>query len=200
MVNDLVGLLSKCGIPWVFHTVDNCVIQDARNQAAIRMLETDCDGLLFIDADQSFPTYALNRLIETDKPVVGFPIVRKVIPYKPNISLYNAKEDEYCIYDDYPRGRLFEVGYIGMGFTYIKREVIEKMTYPYFDFVWHTNKKYKKGQKMMGEDVYFCRKAKEAGFGVWADSTIEIGHIGNFVFTPTLHFNHMRIANAKVEE
>lgn len=203
VVNCIIGLVThrmKQGHGFVYHSVDNCVIQDARNQAVMRLRESDCCGLLFIDSDQTFPHDALDKLIETHKDIVGYPIVRKATPYYPNISRWNAERGEYEIYENYPQDHLFQVDYIGMGFTYIRREVFEKMTMPYFDFDWHVSDKYKRGEKMIGEDVYFCRKAKELGFKVWANPFVEIGHIGNFEYLPRLHFNHFKLRQSMVKD
>lgn len=197
MVNDLIALLTMCRLNWVFHTCDSCVLQTARNDAVKRMFETGCDGILFIDSDQTFPHYALNRLLEVNKPIVGYPIVRKTQPYDPNISLFNEEKNQYECYRNYPQGRTFKVGYIGMGFTYIKKEVFEKIEFPYFDFPFIE----RNGEKiMMGEDVYLCQKAREAGIDVWADSTIEIGHIGNFNYMPRLHFNFQNVIKESVKD
>jgi hypothetical protein len=193
VVNDLIALTTKSREWSLFHTVDNCVIQDARNQAVLRCLESGCDGVVFIDSDQTFPADALDKLKSCNKDIVGYPIVRKAPPYHPNISKWNEETQEYEVYANYPQHNLFKVDYIGMGFTYIRREVFEKMTMPYFDFSWHVNEKYKMGDKMIGEDVYFCRKAKELGFNVWANPMTEIGHIGNFEYLPRLHFNYEKV-------
>ena len=40
------------------------------------------------------------------------------------------------------------------------------------------------GGTHMGEDVYFCHKARRAGFKVWVDASIRVGHIGQKVFFP----------------
>lgn len=190
MVNDLIALLTKSCQWKTFHTVDNCVIQDARNQAAQRMFDTNCDGVLFIDSDQVFPPNALDVLIETHKDIVGYPIIRKTAPYYPNVGKWDAQKQDYVVYEDYPKNNLFQVDYIGMGFTYIRREVFEKLDRPYFDFSWCINEKYKKGEKLIGEDVSFCQKAKEAGFSVWADPFVEIGHLGTFNYLPKLYSNY----------
>jgi hypothetical protein len=34
----------------------------------------------------------------------------------------------------------------------------------------------------MGEDLYFCRKARAWGLEVWCDPTIEIKHIGDYEY------------------
>jgi len=35
---------------------------------------------------------------------------------------------------------------------------------------------------LLGEDVYFFRKAKKAGFNVYCDFSIKIGHIGDYIY------------------
>ena len=67
------------------------------------------------------------------------------------------------------------------------------MEQPYFDFGWTVNEKHKRGERMIGEDVYFCQRAKELGFKVWANPFIEIGHLGNFEYKPDLYFNFSRV-------
>jgi len=206
MVNDLISLICHSRNWRTFHTVDNCVIQDARNQAVKRMYENDCDGILFIDSDQTFPNTALETLIETHKDIVGYPIIRKAPPYYPNISRFNEETKDFEIYEDYPKNNLFKVAYIGMGFVYIRRAVFEAMDkkfgdHIYFDFGWYESDKYKKGDKMIGEDVFFCMRAKECGFDIWVNPFVKIGHIGNFCYTPELHENYARVlAKAEVKK
>lgn len=198
MVNCLIALLTKSPNWAGYHSVDNCVIQAARNQAVKRMLESGCDGILFIDADQVFPENALELLIEAHKDIIGYPIARKSAPYYPNIGKYDEEKNDFIVYENYPKNNLFQVDYIGMGFTYIRREVFEKISKDngdevWFDFDWCINDKYKRGEKMIGEDVYFCAKAKKAGFKVWCNPFANIGHIGNFNYTTQLYFNYERM-------
>jgi hypothetical protein len=35
----------------------------------------------------------------------------------------------------------------------------------------------------LGEDISFCVKARECGYEIYADSSIHVGHIGNYSFT-----------------
>ena len=72
-------------------------------------------------------------------------------------------------------GELIKVEANGMGWMLVKYGVFEKMKYPYFyprkqewpqynweEFVW--------------DDVEFCLRAREAGFDVWVDPNLRIGH------------------------
>ena len=35
---------------------------------------------------------------------------------------------------------------------------------------------------LLSEDYAFCQRAKEAGFGVWLDPAIRIGHLGSYIY------------------
>jgi hypothetical protein len=72
-----------------------------------------------------------------------------------------------------------EVGSIGMGVMLIKRNVFEKLTEPWFETPWRTD-----ARGYIGEDIFFCRKAQDAGYKIWIDHDVskEIGHIGTFEF------------------
>src|SRR3990167_457179 len=39
-----------------------------------------------------------------------------------------------------------------------------------------------KGELVCGEDMWFCRKAIKAGYDIWADSTVKVGHLGEFEY------------------
>ena len=60
---------------------------------------------------------------------------------------------------------LIKIGGAGAGFLLVKREVFEKIPYPWFSF--------EKG----GEDLYFCDKARKNGFEIWADMSVLLGHL-----------------------
>lgn len=87
----------------------------------------------------------------------------------------------------------------GTGFMLIKREVMEAMalTLPtYLNNVLDLNNP-TNGEKiveffatmiepetnlLLSEDYYFCRKAREQGFTVWAAPWVELSHIGTYAF------------------
>jgi hypothetical protein len=40
------------------------------------------------------------------------------------------------------------------------------------------------GEKILGEDYYFCEQAAKAGFEIWCDGNLsrEVGHIGQKIY------------------
>ena len=56
---------------------------------------------------------------------------------------------------------------MGFGAVLIKAEVLKAIPRPWFF-----------GMEGTGEDVSFCYKARKAGFEVWMDTSIKLGHLG----------------------
>ena len=75
------------------------------------------------------------------------------------------------------RKKPFTVDYSGFGWLLIKNGVFEDegMPYPWFAPKMQV---FESGevQDMCGEDVSFCLDAKEAGFEIWCDPRIRVGH------------------------
>lgn len=145
----------------------------ARNQIADSV--TDDDYLMFLDSDMVFEPDLIDRLIASDKDIVsGMAFIREY-PFDPAFSRLNA-DGLYEAYRDFEVGKLIEVDGVGMACTLIKRKVLDAMEKPYFEFI-----KNEKTGDIMGEDVSFCRKAKEKGFKVYVDTNLEVGHIAHQV-------------------
>ena len=75
------------------------------------------------------------------------------------------------------RKKPFTVDYTGFGWLLIKKGVFEHegMPYPWFAPKMQV---FESGevQDMCGEDVSFCLDAKEAGFEIWCDPRVRVGH------------------------
>jgi hypothetical protein len=134
--------------------------------------------VLFLDDDHSFPFNMLERLFEKDKDIVGIAYARKRVEKSTGKSATNIVDplDNTKVMDLDLNKYLQEVGSVGGGTLLVKREVLESMEYPYF-FEDLSNGR-------VGEDVYFCRRAKELGYKIWIDTdlSLEGGHIGEYEY------------------
>jgi hypothetical protein len=72
---------------------------------------------------------------------------------------------------------LFECRAVGTGIMLIKTSIFLKIPRPWFKM-----RTARTGMTLEGEDWYFCKKARKAGFSVWCDPTLECGHIGETIF------------------
>jgi hypothetical protein len=75
--------------------------------------------------------------------------------------------------------KYFPVVYSGMGFMAIKKEVFDKIKYPFFDSEILTIQKEDGSviRDICSEDVSFCRKLTQAGYQIMINTDIRVGHI-----------------------
>ena len=137
------------------------------------------DYLFSVDSDIAFPTDTLVKLLSHDKDVVsGLYIQRK--PGEHILEIYESNTTGGI--NNMPYGKLkerslVEVAGCGFGCVLVKAEVFKVIGYPQFKYhsaISHSN--------TVSEDVYFCNKAKENGFKIWADPSILCRHTGSFTF------------------
>lgn len=160
----------------------NCHIDDGRNRLVRDFLETDCEQLIFLDADVMWHESDLKKLIEYDRDIVA--------------GIYPLKNDD----EDYPvrplpgerwsgSDGLVEVEGVPTGFLKIRRRVFETL-YP--NAQKHRSKedgygrmlipvlfeRTLNGQSRRGGDYEFCIRARAAGFRIWIDPLMQLGHQG----------------------
>jgi hypothetical protein len=166
-------------IPRPVHYLDktDAPVEAARNlltAAALRI--PDLTYLLFIDDDMIFNEDAFERLAAHDLPIVGGLCHNRRPPYMP--ILMREYNKGYAFVYDYERevdsNGLIEVDATGAAFLLVKREVFEKIA---------TTGEEPFAIRGPGEDVSFCRRAKELGYPIHVDTTVEIGHVGEVTVT-----------------
>jgi hypothetical protein len=163
-------------------TSSGTLIFDQRNKLVETALENKADYLLFVDADMRFPQDTLKILMAHDKDIIGVNATTRSEPVKPTAKNLQIEEDGSCsfipIYSNVMTG-ISQVDGIGCGVMMIKADVIAKLEEPYFYFEQLPN------NKIMGEDIYFCIKARDAGITTWVDHelSMEIKHIGAYTYS-----------------
>lgn len=141
----------------------------AHNRNKLVILAKDYTHLLFIDSDMSFNPDTLERMLEHDKDILGLAANRRRLPLESVVKPLDGD-----ITKPIPT-TLFEAESCGTGIMLIKTEVFEHVPAPWFEFEYI-------GGERIGEDVSFCRKAKEAGYEIWVDPTIPVRHIGSYAY------------------
>jgi hypothetical protein len=79
--------------------------------------------------------------------------------------------------------KYFPVVYSGMGFMAIRREVFDKIKYPYFDseILTITREDGTVIRDICSEDVSFCKKITQAGYQIMVNTDIRVGHLKSLV-------------------
>lgn len=151
----------------------------ARNAIVEAARQVNADWLLMLDDDMVInpdittgPSDAygfIERLIAHDKDICGALYYQRgghcsaVLMAK----IPDAKGYRF-LRDDELTGGLQRVDVAGGGCLLIKMRVFDKLNHPYFA-----------PEHEFGTDIQLCRQATAAGFEVWADTSIELGHLKN---------------------
>ena len=162
----------------ITYLLGTCHVDDARNQLVRLFMETECEHLIFIDADISFTTRELRKLLAADGDVVG--------------ATYRHKKDEesypMLVYgESFPdKQGLVEVTGLPTGFMKISRRVFENLQprTPFYKTQNSPDPEYlhfcrtiDHGIRVSG-DIAFCKKVKALGMSVKLVPDIYLGHTG----------------------
>jgi hypothetical protein len=155
--------------------VGEILVPFAREILAEAALRHGCEYLFMVDDDMLAPMDLFYKLQENGKDIcAALAFTRnpdhKAVCYETKEGFDASSRTRYGFtkfVQNYPRNQLFECDAVGFGAVLIRTEVFRKTPQPWFF-----------GMERTGEDVTLCVKAKKAGFGVWMDSRIKLGHLG----------------------
>lgn len=151
------------------------LLPEMRNSLARHAIDMGCTHILWIDSDMTFPEDMIERLYAHGKPIVAAGYSQRKEPAKP-VSSRNG----VWVYTEDDSTGLEKVDSIGMGAMLVETAVYENLAEPWHCLGWNEER-----QRVVGEDVYFCRKASAIGAETWMDHdlTKEIGHVGYRTYT-----------------
>lgn len=157
------------------------VITIARRNLTEIFLQSDFDYAFWIDSDMKFPIDAPLRLLKRGVPLVGCNYRRRRFPNPGFTGMMGQPGNFQELITDDNSPAMQDVDVLPHGCVLVHRSVYEKTPQPHYiqDYIPEQNLE-------IGEDIYFCKKARDAGFQVWCDHELsrEISHIGIF------HFNY----------
>lgn len=162
------------------------LIAAARNQLVQAFLRhEDTEWLFMVDADMAFEANALDRLIAAAevrgaKIMGGLCFAGRGGQVTPTMYRVLSKGDadnpgQVGIIESWPRGEVVQVDATGAACLLIHREVLTEMearypgVAPWFFTGIH-------GRTEFGEDFGFCLRAAILGFGVYVDTSVQVGH------------------------
>lgn len=151
---------------------------------------TDADYLLMLDDDIVFTVQDFDRLYDdvrkADDAVVS--------------GLYVREDGTPCVFDEVADGEgrvglrnvtpdqlvgkpWYEAGSVGLGFCLVPRRVLEAVKeampdgypLPWFESVGR-----------LADDSSFCFRVREAGFKIWVDTKVQVGHLKLIPMFPNL--------------
>ena len=166
-------------------------IDQGRNQIATDALRDGFEETLWIDSDIGFEPDAVEKLRAHDLPMVCgvYPqkgkraIACHVLPGESRMTFGKA-------------GGLVELLYAATGFLLVRRQVYldvaqklslpvcnERFQHPMLPFFLPMVRPMDDGHWYLAEDYAFCERARQAGYRIFADTTIRLWHIGNYRYS-----------------
>ena len=170
----IIRMFKQSSFEYIIVTPESCYVHWSREYIVQRAIERKCSHVLFIDSDMFFEGNAAEQLLKRDKDIIGVQYNLRQLPAISTLKVTDESGNK--IQEEYPDGLLKCIA-VATGFLLIKTSVFEKLSEPWFFF--ESNDK---GEVVYGEDMWFCQKARRAGFDIWCDTTIKVGHIGDYIY------------------
>jgi len=183
--------------------VASSMLTQSRHMLVAEALAWGADHLLWLDADHVFPEDALARLWARNLPIVGCNYARRCHPTAPTAArTIDGTNDHRNLVYTTPRKAaddlIEEVDHIGLGLCLMDMRILDLLQHraeedgrdsflPLFHFETKPD-----GFGIIGEDVYFFRKLREAGVPVHVDHALswEVGHLHEQIMTNALAVAH----------
>ena len=174
------------GIEFSFNTWDGCsLVHKARNCLVSEFLNSDCTHFFQIDGDLSWDAETFIKFC--------------ILGAKHDVlcGAYPKKDDKACFFMAPLEQRIVaneygcvELKQIATGFSITQRRVIEALAEkaPKIRFDHDGPKKPRvfrcdiDDEEERGEDMAFCADVRDAGFQIWLDPNVTIGHVGQKTF------------------
>jgi len=185
------SLVSPCGSSNITAARNVC-IQDVFIQE--EAFKKKFDYLLFIDSDIIFTYEDIQKLLGHKKDIIAGLYFAKGTPFFPVAGYYDINKIE----NGFPKitkeqvtsKKLLEVDWAGCGFLLLKREIIDRIEYPWFDMrVIDLPKPLKRSggfvikKELLSEDISFCTRLKEIGYKIYLDTNVLLKHLGKANYT-----------------
>lgn len=182
-VEHLMNLVKPCEC--YYHFATSGLVFDARDESCNGAISGGYTHVLFIDSDMYFEPAALIKALSRDVDVLtGLyfkrkdnhePVLYKAIDQRRYNENGTVKYHGYAEIETDLNREFFQVEGCGFGFALIKVDVLRQMHRDYVSWF--------EPIPGMGEDLSFCQRLKDYGIKVMCDTTIDIGHYGEYCFT-----------------
>ena len=181
---ELIYRFANEGISWAWSSEYSSHVADAREMTLNGDNQNDIherrpfkgnltyDKIIWIDSDISFKSDDVMKLLKSDKDIVSGAYMLgsgEVTAYpeflKPGYSVQEVLKMEEPV----------KVEGVGFGFLAVKQGVFESLTRPWFQSAMTTTHD-GVAFPVMGEDLSWCLRVREAGYEIWFDPTIRVTH------------------------
>lgn len=185
---DLGTAVSQLGFAVTVLDYESSDLPMQRNRVVQKALDVRAEALLFVDDDQLVTADLIRRLVRHRQPVIGSTIMTRSFTQS-HIAAYSLDPKD----DGSPWFRsimpelidatteLIPVDAVGMGCTVLDLRAVCEVTPPWFETTRCAD------GSIIGEDLHFCLRMKQAGFAVYLDPTVRVPHLITGALIPLPH-------------
>lgn len=153
------------------------LIYNSRNELARKAVQAEADYVLWLDSDMVFSPDVLKRLLNDREhgDIITGVYYRRVEPYAPVIFDELEITDDGCHWkgtENIP-DEIFEIQGCGFGCVLTPTDIFMAMMQKYGNMFAPI--------AGVGEDLSFCWRARQLGYKIVCDPTIQLGHVGHYV-------------------
>jgi hypothetical protein len=173
--------------------IGESLISRARNDALADFMASDFTHLMFVDDDIEYPIDTITRLVAADRGIVTGLCRLKIPEVHLALRLFHGPQAAKMYEKLLTNPRVVEIAYGSTGCMLIKREVIVRLQEHYQDLKymksglereqWALFMPFIHGGEYLSEDWAFCRRARNLGYKIWADSGVLCCHWGHYAYT-----------------
>lgn len=175
-----IGFMNDINFIPIFMAYD-ALVQRARNDLIATAINSNCDDMIWIDADIEWEPEWLLKLLNYSEDVVGGTYPKKSLTEEQYVCKINL-ENKFTKNDN----GLILVESLGTGFLKLSKKA--------FTYLWNNSKPYIHNNKecrwifevkiqdgdIISEDVLMCQRLKEGDFKVYLDPSMTCNHIGAY--------------------
>ena len=183
-----VEKLQEEGITYHFVNGYSSIVSQARELTALDSLhltyETNLpfegkytyDKIFWIDSDMLWtPQYFLDLYHSDKDAIAGVFVNSRMEP----MYFFDNEKDEQRKLEFLKKTKPFKVSHFGLAFVCMKQGIMEVLERPWFEFgaIMRTKESGEEYRELVGEDLMFCMKMNDAGFELYVDPNVRIGHM-----------------------
>ena len=177
---------------------DNGPIDELRNNLVEWALDSGCSHLLMLDTDHLLHPMVIPSLLAHKLPIVSALTFRRYPPFDP--IMLKGRINNYTIIDEWEPNSLVEVDATGTGIIMYEMGVFLNMKPPWFKFRKNPSKKLRdKPDTIVGEDIGFCSRLKNAGYKIFVDTAVPCKHLSMFAVCEQTYQLYKRVKMAQRE-
>lgn len=168
----LTGRLHSEGVDFAVRMQGDTLVYLGRDQLAMHAVSNGFTTVLWLDSDMVFGQDLMELLTQSGEEFVTAIAVGRRPPHRS--CLFSSLDPPERV-TDYP-GELFEVEACGFGCVLIETHILAECLVQYQTCFFP--------ERTLGEDLSFCRRAREMGYRIHAEPRAVIGHIGHKAIYP----------------